>query len=152
MKKVIEYRKLMGAGKDIPLAELKTLYRNFMKEYHPDKFQDNDANKAEAEAKSKHIIEAYHFLVSIAAETKEATMEEYQATISSSGITDISYEAKRLRIDFADGSAYEYLGVPENSYVKLVQADSQARFARRHICTSFLYRQISRSRLVPMEV
>lgn len=148
MKKIIEYRKLMGAGKDIPLQELKTLYRNFMKEFHPDKFQDNDAEKTVAEEKSKQIIEAYHVLVSIAAETRELNLEEYSKTIGTAGITDIEYKGKRLRIDFADGSAYEYIGVPENTYVKLINADSQARFVRRHISTSFLYRQVSKTALV----
>jgi len=138
----------MGADKDISLNDLKALYRNFMKEYHPDKFQDNDANKEAAEIKSKSIIEAYHFLVSISAETHAAISEEYQETISSSGITDMSYQSKRLRIDFADGSAYEYISVPENTYSKLVNADSQARFLRRHISGSFLFRQISRTKLV----
>lgn len=148
MKRIVEYRKLLGADKNIPLSELKTLYRNFMKEYHPDKFQDDDENKALAEEKSKRIIEAYHVLVSIAAETIELNKEAYTQTISTSGITDIEYKAKRLRIDFADGSAYEYIGVPENTYVKFINADSQARFARRHICTSFLYRQVSKTGVV----
>jgi len=145
MRKIVEYRKLLGADKDIKLNELKTLYRNFMKEVHPDKFQDDDENKTLAEEKSKKIIEAYHTLVSIAAETAESNLEEYTKTINSSGITDIEYKAKRLRIEFADGSAYEYIGVPENTYVKFINADSQARFARRHICTSFLYRQVSKT-------
>jgi len=145
MKKIVEYRKLIGADKDIKLNDLKTLYRNFMKEYHPDKFQDDDENKAGAEEKSKKIIEAYHTLVSISAETVQANLENYTKTISTSGISDIEYKSKRLRIDFADGSAYEYIGVPENTYVKFINADSQARFARRHICTSFLYRQVSKT-------
>lgn len=145
MKKIVEYRKLIGADKDINLNALKTLYRNFMKEYHPDKFQEDDARRAEAEEKSKKIIEAYHALVSIAAETKEAYLEEYTNTISTSGISDIEYKGKRLRLEFADGSAYEYIGVPENTYVKLINADSPARFARRHICTTFLYRQVSKT-------
>jgi curved DNA-binding protein CbpA len=145
MKKIVEYRKLMGANKDIKLNELKTLYRNFMKEYHPDKFNDSDEGKLQAEEKSKQIIEAYHTLVSIADETRASNHEEYTKTISTAGIADIEYKGKRLRIDFADGSAYEYIGVPENTYVKFINADSQARFARRHICTSFLYRQVSKT-------
>jgi hypothetical protein len=148
MKKIIEYRKLMGADKNIKLDDLKIRYRNFMKMYHPDKFQDDDEQKAMAEEKSKRIIEAYHVLVSIADETRELNREAYTKTINTFGIKDIEYKAKRLRIEFADGSAYEYIGVPENTYVKLIQADSQARFARRHICTSFLYRQVSKTGVV----
>jgi KTSC domain/DnaJ domain len=148
MRKIIEYRKLLAVNKDVTLNELKTVYRNFMKEYHPDKFQDAEESKSLAEEKSKQIIEAYHVLVSIASETIQSNIEQYTATISTSGISNIDYKAKRLRIDFADGSAYEYIGVPENTYVKFIHADSQARFARRHICTSFLYRQVSKTAMV----
>lgn len=148
MKKIIEHRKLLGVDKAVTLAELKSVYRNFMKEYHPDKIQDDELLKAEVEEKSKRIIEAYHFLVSIAPETLDATLEEYNRTINDSNIADIVYTGKRLKISFNDGSAYEYFGVPENTYVKLVNADSQKRFIRRHICTSFLYRNVSKANLV----
>ena len=144
MRKVIEYRKLLGVDKAVTLAELKSLYRNFMKEFHPDKIQDNEDAKLEAEEKSKRVIEAYHFLVSIAPETIEATLEEYTKTTTTSNIADINYKGKCLRIDFTDGSGYEYYGVPENTFSKLINADSQGRFARRHIYTSFLYRNVSK--------
>ncbi len=145
MRKIIEYRKLLGVDKAVTLNELKGLYRNFMKEYHPDKIQDNEELKLEAEEKSKRIIEAYHFLVSIAPETIQSTLEDYTKTTTNSNIVDIAYTGKRLRIDFQDGTGYEYYGVPENTYVKLINADSQGRFARRHIYTSFLYRNVSKS-------
>ena len=148
MRKVIEFRKLLGVDKAVTLSELKSLYRNFMKEYHPDKIQDDELQKLDAEEKSKRIIEAYHFLVSIAPETIAANLSEYVNTTTNSNIADIQYAVKRLRIDFTDGSAYEYFGVPENTYVKLVNADSQGRFARRHIYMCFLYRNIAKSAVI----
>jgi curved DNA-binding protein CbpA len=144
MNKVVEYRKLLGADKSITLAELKSRYRNFMKEFHPDKFQDNDIFKKQAEEKSRQVIEAYHFLVSISSETTGTYKEQYALTISKAAISDINYKSKRLRIDFNDGSAYEYIGVPENVYSKLINADSPARFARRHIFNEFVYRNVSK--------
>ncbi len=144
MRKVIEYRKLLGVDKAVTLSELKSVYRNFMKEFHPDKIQDNEELKAEVEEKSKKIIEAYHFLVSIAAETAAANIEEYNRVIASN-VLDFNYTAKRLRIEFQDGTAYEYIGVPENMYIKLVNADSTARFARRHIYNEFMYRNVAKS-------
>jgi curved DNA-binding protein CbpA len=36
-----------------------------MKECHPDKFQGDETGLKAAEEKSKQVIEAYHFLVSI---------------------------------------------------------------------------------------
>ncbi len=56
--------------KDATLKELKTIYRNSMKDHHPDTIAD-DAERLAAEARSTAIIEAYHFLVSVAPETLE---------------------------------------------------------------------------------
>ena len=70
MKRIIEYRRLLDITPDTDLTGLKSTYRNLIKEWHPDKFNGDDERKAEAEEKSKNIIEAYHFLVSIAPETK----------------------------------------------------------------------------------
>ncbi len=140
MKKIIGYRKLLGVHEKTELAELKTIYRNLMKDWHPDKFHDDHEQKELAEAKSKHIIEAYHFLVSIAPETRALTFAEYTLTTTSSGIVDFEYKNETLQIKFADGTSYEYFGVPKAIYVKLINAPAPARFARRHICNSFAYR------------
>ncbi len=148
MKKIIGYRKLLGVSENTELQELKTVYRNLMKNWHPDKFQDNHDLKADAEAKSKHIIEAYHFLVSIAPETRAQTLTEYTLTTTSSGIADFEYKAETLQIKFLDGSSYEYFGVPKAIYVKLVNAPAPGRFARRHIYSSFPYRSVSKMELV----
>ena len=144
MKKIVDYRKLLGVQKDAELKELKTVYRNLMKEFHPDKFQESDEAKLAAEVKSKEIIEAYHFLVSIAPETREQNIETYTQTITLSNIQDFEYKQQVLNIQFYDGSAYEYFDVPKAIYVKLVNADSPGRFARRHIFSSFPYRNIAK--------
>jgi len=145
MKKIIAYRKQLGVSKTVTLKELKTIYRDFMKAFHPDRFVDNDQMKAEAEEKSKAIIEAYHFLVSIAPETHALTLPAYTATISTSSIADFQWQSLVLKINFTDGSVYEYFDVPRAIYIKLVNADSQGRFARRHIYHSFLYRNSTRA-------
>ena len=134
----------MGVTENADLQELKTVYRNLMKNWHPDKFHDDHDLKTEAEAKSKHIIEAYHFLVSIAPETRLQSFAEYTITITSSGITDFEYKNETLQINFADGSSYEYFGVPKALYVKLVNAPALGRFARRHIYNSFPYRSTNK--------
>ena len=144
MHKIEYYRRLLNVTKTADLKELKSIYRNLMKDCHPDKFQDNEAEKLEAEIKSKKIIEAYHFLVSIAPETIAATLEQYTETITVAAIEDFEYKNEKLTITFSDGNCYEYFGVPKATYVKLVNAPSQARFARRHICNSFVYRSASK--------
>ncbi len=145
MKRITEHRKLFEVTPDADLSKLKTIYRNLIKEWHPDKFQEGDDLKAEAEAKSKAIIEAYHFLVSISPETHAMNVEVYTQTINTFGIDDFSYKGQTLKVTFQDGSIYEYFGVPKNIYNKLINAPTQARFARRHIFTTYLHRNVSRS-------
>ena len=140
MKKINDYRKLFEATPVSTLADLKTTYRNFMKAYHPDKFQDETA---EAEEKSREMIEAYHFLVSIAPETIEGLMPEFKETIMASNISDYQWKGLVLEITFLNGSSYEFFNVPKNTYIKLVNSDSPARFAKRHIYNEFSFRKLS---------
>ncbi|KXH84549.1 KTSC domain-containing protein [Chryseobacterium kwangjuense] len=141
MKKLGEYRKLLEVDKTVTLKELKTIYRNTMKDTHPDKFINDEAGKLEAEEKSKSVIEAYHFLVSINPETQEKYKEEYTETITKSNIQDFYLEKAVLKVQHLNGNMYEYLGVPRNTYIKMVNSDSPSRFARRHIYGSFIYRK-----------
>ena len=120
---------------------MKSTYRKLVKEWHPDKFQDGDAKKEEAELKSQQIINGYHFLVSIAPETKTANLEEYNATISEAGIEDFKHKGLLLEVSFLDGNTYEYFGVAKSMYSKFVNADKQLRFAKRNIFNSYLYRK-----------
>ncbi|MBF01721.1 MAG: molecular chaperone DnaJ [Flavobacterium sp.] len=148
MKKIVEYRKLLNVTKDVTLSELKSIYRTTMKENHPDKFTDEEKKK-EVEAISTLTIEAYHFLVSIANETLAKDKDMYVKTTSSVNIEDFYMENSVLYIQFLDGNRYEYFGVPKNTYIKMINAESPSRFARRHIYGNFLYR--SATKLVAAE-
>ena len=145
MKKIIESRKLLGVDKEVELKELKSIYRNFMKDWHPDKIQDDPQAKLHAEEKSKAFIEAYHLLVSIAPETREQQLAQYTEVITNSKMIDFVYKAQTLEVRFADGSRYEYFGLPHSIYNKLVNPDTPDRFARRHIYHSFVYRKVSKA-------
>ena len=98
MKRIGEHRKLLGVEKTATLKDLKVIYRNTMKESHPDKFVNDEAGKLEAEEKSKTVIEAYHFLVSINPETQEKYKEEYTETIAKSNVQDFYHEKQILKI------------------------------------------------------
>jgi len=143
MKKIVEYRKLLDVTKTATLKELKTIYRNSMKDHHPDTIAD-DAERLAAEERSTAIIEAYHFLVSIAPETLEKTKAEYNTTTATQAIHDFHYDNQVLYINFVDGHSYEYFGVPKALYIKMVNAESPARFARRNIHGTFLYRSAAK--------
>ncbi len=140
MKRIVEYRKLLNITPETDLGGLKTTYRNLMKEWHPDKFIGDEERQVEAEDKSKSIIEAYHFLVSISPETQAFNLEEYNQTTNNSIIDNHTYKGQTLTITFQDGSAYEYFGIPRNVYNKFVNSSTQVRFARRHIFYTYTYR------------
>jgi curved DNA-binding protein CbpA len=144
MKKIVDYRKLLGVNEDAELQELKTVYRSLMKTWHPDRFQESEESKLDAEEKSKTIIEAYHFLVSIAPETRSQSLAEYTTTTTTSNIADFEFKSQVLKITFLDGNEYEYFDVPKAVYVKLINADSPGRFARRHIYNEYVYRSLNK--------
>jgi DnaJ-class molecular chaperone len=141
MKRINQYKKLFQIEDQIELSALKSTYRSLVKQWHPDKFQDDDPMKAEAELMGREITDGYHFLVSIAPETKEATLQEYQQTIMECGITDFKHKGLLLEITFSDGSTYEYFGVNANVFKKFLNSDKQVRFAKRFIYEAYLYRK-----------
>ena len=147
MKRINEYKKLFNVTGDLELKNLKSTYRGLVKEWHPDKFQAGDPKLEEAEVMSQKVIDAYHFLVSIAPETKTANLDEYNKTILESGIDDFKHKGLRLEITFTDGSTYEYFGVTRALYIKLAQSDKQVRFAKRSIYNTYLYRKSKRGTL-----
>ncbi|WP_179338781.1 KTSC domain-containing protein [Winogradskyella ludwigii] len=142
MKRINQYKKLFSIEEGpLDLKTLKKTYRNLVKEWHPDKFQDGDEGQEEAELKSVEIIDGYHFLVSIAPETRAANLEEYTNTITNSTILDFQHKGLLLEITFQDGATYEYFGVPKGVFIKFLNSDKQMRFARRSIFNSYTYRK-----------
>ena len=125
--------KHLGSKIEIRLYKFMETFLEEIKEWHPDKFQSSDEKAIEAEHKSREIIDAYHFLVSIAPETHELNKAEYEETIAKGGITDMRHKGLLLEISFLDGTTFECFGVPKSVYVKLLNSDKQIRFAKRNI-------------------
>ena len=144
MKRINEYKKLFGVEDKIELKALKNSYRNLVKKWHPDKFQDGDQLKEEAELKSRKIIDGYHFLVSMAPETKALNLESYTDTITNSTIADYIHKGLLLEITYTDGSSYEYFGVTKQVYIKMNNSPKISRYAKRSIYTKFPYRMTKR--------
>ena len=141
MKRINKYKKLFSVDEETNLKSLKKTYRNLVKEWHPDKFQNGDEKAVEAEEMSRSIIDGYHFLVSMDPETIENNLEDYTKTINESGISDFQHKGQLLEITFMDGTTYEYFGVSKKVFTKFVNSDKQLRFAKRNIFNSFPYRK-----------
>jgi len=144
MKRINQYKKLFNVTPSTDLATLKKTYRNLVKEWHPDKFQESDPMHEEAKLKGKEVIDGYHFLVSIAPETKEANEKEYLATIET-GIDDFQHKGMVLEVTFLNGATYEYFGINKKAYLKFLNADKQMRFAKRNIFHSVTYRRTKKA-------
>lgn len=145
MKRITQYKKLFSVEKEIDLKTLKSSYRTMVKEWHPDKFQEGDAKREEAEVNSRKIIDGYHFLVSIAPETIAANLEAYTNTITNFGISDYVHTGLVLEITFLDGSTYEYFGVTKPIYQKMINSNKLNRFAKRAIYPKYTYRKSKRA-------
>jgi len=141
MKRINQYKKLFKIEQKIELSALKKTYRNLVKEWHPDKFRQGDDKAVEAEIKSREIIDGYHFLISIAPETKEKYSEEYIQVSMKPGINDFQHKGLLLEVTFNDGTTYEYFGVTKTVFQKLINSDKQMRFSKRNIFNSYLYRK-----------
>ncbi|HLW30570.1 MAG TPA: KTSC domain-containing protein [Brumimicrobium sp.] len=144
MKRINQYKKLFNVESTIDLAELKKTYRSLVKEWHPDKFQEQDEKALQAEEKSREITQGYEFLISIAPATKESNLEEYNNMMNTCAIVDFQYKNLVLEVEFTNGSTYEYFGVSKPLYGKFVNADKQFRFGKRNIFTTCLYRKSKR--------
>jgi hypothetical protein len=57
------------------------------------------------------------------------------APIRSSSLAQAAYDCRQsiLQVQFRDGTAYEYGGVPLQIYFDLLQADSKGAYFNRHI-------------------
>lgn len=144
MKRINAYKKLFEVEKDLDLKSLKKKYRNLVKDWHPDKYQEGDPKLIEAEEKSRQIIDGYHFLVSIAPETIAANLDAYTETITNASIADYQHKGMVLEVTFTDGSTYEYFGITKKLYIKMINASNLNRFARRSIFTNYTYRKSKR--------
>ncbi len=140
MKRIKEYKKLFKVEGSIDLKDLKKTYRGLVKEWHPDKFLEEE-KKEEAEVVSTQIIDGYHFLVSIAPETKEANLEAYKTTITEFKVAEWQHKSMLLEVTFTDGNSYEYFGVSKILFGKFINAKSINNFGKRNIFNSFLYRK-----------
>jgi molecular chaperone HscB len=140
MKRIKQYKKLFEVEGAIDLKNLKKTYRSLVKKWHPDKFQ-NQEEKDEADIMSTQIIDGYHFLVSIAPETKEANLEAYKKTITEFQVADWHHKSMLLEVTFTDGNKYEYFGVSKILFGKFINAKSMNNFGKRNIFNSFTYRK-----------
>ncbi len=62
--------------------------------------------------------------------------------VNSSNLAAVGYECGTLRILFNSGWMYDYMGVPEDVYVNLLNASSKGSYHAEYIKNSYPYHRI----------
>lgn len=67
--------------------------------------------------------------------------------VDSTTMRSVGYDAgsRILEIEFASGTVYQYLGVPEEKYERLLAAESKGRYFNSEIRDSYPYVQVRQS-------
>ena len=60
-------------------------------------------------------------------------------TVRSSSLAQVAYDGRRamLQVEFRDGTAYQYAGVPLGTYHELLRAGSKGAYFNHHIRNRF---------------
>jgi hypothetical protein len=74
----------------------------------------------------------------------------YEDTIKNINIEEFYMENGVLNISFLNGNKFEYFSVPKPIYIKMVNAESPNRFARRHVYNNFVYSSASKLEAVEL--
>lgn len=69
-------------------------------------------------------------------------MERY--TVASSNIRAMGYDvsSQTLEVEFLNGSVYQYYGVPENMYERMLNEPSKGRFLHAYIKNQYPYSRV----------
>lgn len=94
----------MGVSENATDDEIRTAYRELVKKYHPDKYQDNPLKNL-ADEKLKQINEAYDQI------QKERSSGGYSGAQQSSGRTDNSYQYQYGSTGYAGENASDFARV-----------------------------------------
>lgn len=155
VKKTTEYYlKILGVPITSTKEEIRAAYHNAIKQWHPDRFINNEQKILEATEKSKLINEAYQELKNysppIPKRSKSYTehiiwwfSDRGNRNIIRSSINDllvhsVGYDEveKILQIKIGE-SLYEYYGVPEYVYNELIKAESPYKYYNKDITWSY---------------
>lgn len=68
----------------------------------------------------------------------------HMTTVESSNLRAVGYDQAQslLRVEFLDGSVYEYFSVPSKIHSELMGADSHGQYFSKHVRKCFRYEKI----------
>ena len=155
MKTKLTYKHfvILGITKFTTTSEIKKAYRNLIKIWHPDKFENNSKLQIEAQEKCKIINDAFsHFKDFVPLVTKPLTkinhptnktnnrlLDITRMRVKSIKISTVGYDATRLilQVVLNSGSIYQYYNVPNEIYSLLMMVGFNEQYFHRSIANKF---------------
>jgi DnaJ-class molecular chaperone len=143
------YFKILGITRFSTKKEIKKAYREQIKQWHPDKFSNDEKVIKEATKRTQILNEAFSILKDYTPpidNNKKGQSVSFDTTINktkhdsaqnisrirvvSSTVYSIGYDnqTKTLQVEFKNRSIYEYYDVPSNIYEAFMRAESKGRF------------------------
>jgi curved DNA-binding protein CbpA len=131
------YLTILGVTFNSTKEEIRRAYYQLIKQWHPDKFPNDQQRNIEATEKSKLINDAYHNLKDFLPLSRNEYVEKI--IVNSSNIHSIQYDKIKmiLRIEFRKGGIYEYQQVPESICRELLNSKSKGKYANSRIYNSY---------------
>lgn len=147
MDKYAEYCGVLGLDTVADTAELKSVYRNAVKRWHPDRYMFDREMQQSAIEKIKRINTAYQYV----SERLGARLPKPEPVYPSDSLLEVflkssqiistayDYSAYSLYIKFKSSNVNRFCDVPPRIYDELISSESPALYARKHIYRTYKY-------------
>ena len=144
---------ILGVTKFSTKDEIKNAYRELMKVWHPDKFENNRKHQNEAQEKCKKINDAYSqfkdFIPSVKKTSGKTNSPNYKVNkklldikrmrVRSTKVSSVGYDSRELVLQVAlmNGSIYQYYNVPNETYSLLMMVGFNETYFNNSIASRF---------------
>jgi hypothetical protein len=147
MDKYAEYCGLLGLDTVADTAELKSVYRNAVKRWHPDRYMFDREMQEAAIERIKRINTAYQYV----SERLSSSPPKPQPVFPSESLLEVflkssqiistayDYSAYSLYIKFKSSNVYRFCEVPPRIYDELISSGSPGLYARKHVYRTYKY-------------
>lgn len=144
---------ILGVTKFSTNDEIKKAYKELMKIWHPDKFENNSKIQNEAQEKSKKINDAFShfkdFTPAVKKVSSKTTSPNYKINkklleikrmrVNSMKVSSIGYDAGELvlQVELKNGSIHQYYNVTSDIYSLLMMVGFNERYFNKSIANRF---------------
>ncbi len=154
MDKYAEYCGVLGLDTVGSVTELKSVYRQAVKQWHPDRYMFDRRMHQTAVEKTKLINSAYEYVSELLESRPSASSRPAQAYcpkfpqdslleifLRSSHLVSVAYDYSdySMYLKFKSLNIYRFRDVPPRIYEELITAASPGVYAKKNVYTNYKY-------------